>query len=442
MKLERASRTIEYKREISDFKKIAQTTIAFANGIGGKIYVGIEDKSLKVIGVQAKELDLLLEKLPISLSSQISPFISPLIYTKTIEGKDILIIEVFPGYQKPYFLTSEGVENGTYIRVGPHTKKASGEALEELRLTRLNLSYDEALITNTSKKDLDLAILPASLRNEKSLFSLDILGKDPHTGETRCSRGGILMLCPTPEKYIPESEIIISKIKGTKGRDTIETTVLSGHIPSLSEQALDILSNWLGTYPVLKKGIYKNSALKIPIVALREAINNALLHRQYSIPGAIKIALYSDRLEIFNPGQFVGPFIPESLGDGTSYIRNKVICSVARRMGLIEKRGTGIAAIISSIYENQLKNPTFTEGPTWFKVSFYLEKFDDKVSNSAEDKIIKLANENNTFSSSDVCKLLSVSKATAVAHLDKLMALEKLEKIGNGPKTRYKLIVL
>ncbi len=131
-------------------------------------------------------------------------------------------------------------------------------------------------------------------------------------------RGSILVLHPSPDKYVPEAYSIVSRMRGDKGRNTIESHDVMGPIPEQGDTIMAILEQWLGREPALKGARYLNLKWRLPIDAVREAVNNALLHRQYSIPGALKIAFYTTRLEIFSPGHFAGPFIPDCLGDGTS----------------------------------------------------------------------------------------------------------------------------
>lgn len=200
------------------------------------------------------ELDDLLEKLPQSLADQIRPPLFPLVYTKAIDNKEVLVVQVFPGSQKPYFLASDGIKKGVYVRIGTHTRRAEGETLEELHLFRNHLTYDEAPITACKRSDLDLTLLPPALRSEKALFSLDLSRRDEYTGEAHPTRGAVLMLYRNPEKYVPEAEVIVSKMRGSEGRSTIETQTLTGPVPTQADQALDLLAEWLGKESVLKKG--------------------------------------------------------------------------------------------------------------------------------------------------------------------------------------------
>ncbi len=92
---------------------------------------------------------------------------------------------------------------------------------------------------------------------------------------------------------------------------------------------------------------------------MREAVMNALIHRKYTIPGATKIALYADRLEIFSPGGFPGLVSVSNLGDGTTYLRNHVVANIARKMKLVEKIGSGIRLIFDSCRDAGLKRPRY-----------------------------------------------------------------------------------
>ena len=449
------SRVIEYKQQLLDLRRISQTVVAFANGIGGEIVIGVEDKTRRIIGLDDKIVEDLLERLPVSIADTILPTVTPLIHTKTIEDKEVVVIKVFQGMQKPYFIAKDGLERGVFIRIGSHTRRAEGALRDELLLKQQRLEYDEAPVVHCPREDLNLSLLPKGLRSEKALFSLDVLHRDQFSGEVSPTRGGILMLHPHPERLVPEAEVVISRMRGIEGRNTIESQVIQGPIPDQAEACIDILSSWLGVELRLKGAAYKPTDYKLPREAIREAVLNALFHRQYSIAGATKIALYADRLEIFNPGHFAGPFIPESLGDGTSYIRNRVVCGIARRLHLIEKRGTGIALIRSSMRNDGHPEPQFIEGPNWFKVILIFEKnhlspktthtpatspFGARDTMPLHDRILEYMRSKVEAASADIARELGVSKATAIAHLNILQSEGRIKRIGAGPRTRYRRV--
>jgi ATP-dependent DNA helicase RecG len=328
------------------------------------------------------------------------------------------------------------MERGVYIRVGAHTRRADGEILEELRLLRSRCGYDEQLVPTCPVAELDIRILPKPLQSEKSLLSIEVLRRDPFSGNINPTRAGILMFHPQPERFIPEAMVIISRMRGDTGRDTIETHDVTGPLPVQLEASIGILEDWLGRNPKITNAKYKNTASLIPADVIREALCNALFHRQYSIAGAVKVAMYADRMEIFSPGHFAGPFVAESLGDGTSYIRNKALALVARRFGLMEKRGTGIKLIMDRM-KSIGSIPRFIEGTNWFKVTLPFPQPGAERNVPPEEIILAMFETSPEVTTAMVCKRLSISKATAVGIIKRLIQGGKIKRIGNGPKTRY-----
>lgn len=437
--MERESRILEYKRQLPDYETIAKTVVAFANGDGGQVIIGIDEKNRKIAGLDPQTVDTLLERLPVSLADRIQPPLYPQIFEKNIEDKELLIIQVFPGNQKPYFIASEGIEKGVYIRIGAHTRRAAGETLEELRLLRQRMGYDEQPVPQCTSSELDVSSLPGSLQSDKGLISLDILHLDNTNGKLYPTRGGILMFHPQPHKFVPEAYVICSKMRGSSGRDTVESHEITGTLSIQLEHTIEALESWLGREPSLKGIQYANRKSALPLAAVREACANALFHRQYSIPGAIKAALYADRLEVFSPGHFAGPFIPDALGDGTSYIRNKVVAFSARRLSLMEKRGTGIKLILDSMRDSGLQ-VKFIEGAGWFKVILYFVATGDSNSIlNPEETVLNLFENKTEITSADVCTALDISKATAVGVINTLLNKKRLLRVGKGPKTRYRI---
>jgi ATP-dependent DNA helicase RecG len=435
------SRSIEYKKEASSLKKIAQTIIAFANGIGGEIIIGVEDRSRKVVGLTAGTVEDLLNRLPVSIADQVLPPMIPLVYTRTMSGKEVVVVQVYPGMQKPYYLAAEGVVKGVYIRVGAHTRRAEGGELEELALFSRRMTYDETPVMECELSELDLSGLPRGLQTEKGLFSLDLIARDPNTGKVYPTRGGVLMFHPEPHRFISEAEAIVSRMRGSHGRDTVETHVVQGSLPEQADQIVELIIGWTASSPQVRGVRYQPTELALPSVAIREVVLNALCHRQYCIRGACKVALYPDRLEVFSPGVFAGPFVKEHLGDGSSYIRNKVIGQVARRLSLIEKRGTGIRAIFDSMEASGLRPPEFEEGANWFKVTLRTDHRERPVAQGGvENVIMDLFLKKNSIKRPDVESALGVSRATAVSLLDNLIKQGRLKRVGRGPQTRYEVV--
>jgi len=436
--MERESRMLEYKLDVTDFRSVAQTVVAFANGDGGRVVVGVRNSPREVVGLSPERIDELMERLPVSLADRIQPPVFPQLYGRSVDDCEVLVVHVFPCGQKPCFIASEGIERGVYVRVGAHTRRAAGAVLEDLRLWRSRMTYDEAPLPGCPAGELATEAAPAVLRTKRGLLSLGVLRHDPFSGTATPTRGGVLMLHPAPDRYVPEAYTVISRMRGDKGRNTFESHDVQGPVPEQADRAAAILAQWLDRALRVRGARFAGERSALPLPAVREAVNNALLHRQYSIPGPTKIALYATRLEVFIPGHFAGPFIPEALGDGTSYIRNHVVCRVARSCRLIEKRGTGIRLMLDVMRDRGLPKPRFEEGPNWFKVTLCMAG--STASDSLEGReqaVLDLLLAKPEIRSSDVCASLAASRATAVAILNRLVDAGRLRRTGRGPATRY-----
>ena len=199
-----------------------------------------------------------------------------------------------------------------------------------------------------------------------------------------------------PHTYLPEASIICTSFKGNSGREIIQTQELIGPIDHLAENSIKLICAWMARNYKLQGAQLKGTIL-VPEKALREAIINALIHRKYSIPGAIKIALYENHLDILSPGSFPGLVDLENLGDGTTFLRNPHIARLAHRMGLVEKLGSGIRLIFDSCEEVFIRKPTFQEGNDTVKITFYFEEIKQEKQ-SDEDLIFTILKKQRTLS--------------------------------------------
>lgn len=119
------SKNLEYKGERPvKSKSYMKSVVAFSNGVGGKIVFGIEDKTLKVLGVPDNILFSEMDAIANVISDQCEPMIVPNIYMQTIEDKTVIVVDIVEGAQKPYYIKSEGIDAGTYIRVAGTTRPA------------------------------------------------------------------------------------------------------------------------------------------------------------------------------------------------------------------------------------------------------------------------------------------------------------------------------
>ncbi|ETR74598.1 MAG: ATP-dependent DNA helicase RecG [Candidatus Magnetoglobus multicellularis str. Araruama] len=152
------SKTLEFKEKLPKNIAIAKTAIAFANGAGGKLIIGVTDQR-QCVGIDEDNLFDIQDKIASVIYDVCYPNIIPEIYATNLEGVLLLIVEVFPGNLKPYYIKSKGKNEGTYIRVGATNRKAAYENILEIERQRRNLSFDEDIQFEYDLPSLSLTFL-------------------------------------------------------------------------------------------------------------------------------------------------------------------------------------------------------------------------------------------------------------------------------------------
>lgn len=434
---ERESKSLEFKSKPSNFQNLIKTCVAFANGIGGKIVIGVDDESRRIVGIDEKTRNRIYDEFPNSIYDATSPSLLVEIYEKNFDGLSVIIIEIPCSIKKPVFIKGDGIPKGVYLRAGSNTRKANSEYIEELMRENKRIYFDEEVV------HADVSILSQerlkNIFNKAEMTRLVAEKVLTHLGANikkyYPTVAGVLAFCETPQAYVPEAIIHCTRFRGTEGRDIIQSEEIQGCLERQITNSFQLVRSWLmRDYQLI--GAKLQGTAMIPEIALREAIANALLHRKYSIPGAVKIALYDNRLEIFSPGNFPGLVDVNNLGDGTTYLRNPNLARIARRFGVIEKLGTGIKLVLESCRKAGLKRPDFIEGADSVKVVFHFLPAEEKFSVEA-DKLLALFNMREEVKVDDVQTYLNVSRNTATRRLKQLLENRSIKRIGKGPAVRY-----
>lgn len=434
---ERESRNLEFKSLLPNFHSLIKTCVAFANGLGGKIVIGVDDKTREVIGVNDATRNRMYDEFPNSLYDATSPSLLVEIYEKNFDDLSVIIVDVPFSIKKPVFIKSEGLPKGVYLRAGSNTRRASAEYIEELMRENKRLHFDEESV----QTDIDIlspALLKAVLQKtdtERLLAEKIITRIGNHTQKLHPTVSGVLLFCETPEVYIPEAFIYCTRFIGVDGREIIQSEEIRGHLGKQVDNSFALVKAWLmRDYQLFGAKLQGKSI--IPEAALREAIINAVIHRKYWIPGAVKIALYDNRLEIFSPGNFPGLFDLNNLGDGTTYLRNPHLARIARRMGLIEKLGTGIRLMFESCAKAGITKPVFLEGADSVKVVFSFSPA-EKTHSSDDEKLLAFFKTRKEAKLAEIEKYLRASRNTATRKLNSLIKKGKIRREGRGPAVKF-----
>jgi ATP-dependent DNA helicase RecG len=436
--LERESKTIKYQRDLpSNFSPLIKTCVGFANSAGGKIFIGVEDKTLEIHGVSEKELNHAMEAFGAAVYEAVSPALISEVYSQRMNDKELIVIEVSRGSSPPYFVKAQGSKKGVYVRVGPTTRVASDEHIAELFSMRTHSSYDSEA-TNEAMDSLDPKLLQEAYGKAPSqnlLLNERVLIKSI-TKKVNVTNAAILAFGTMPQETIAECGLICTRFNGDEGRQIIETQEIDGPISEQISQAMFFLERHLERNYEMSKNRLKGRTI-IPQLALREAIVNAVVHRKYQIPARSKVAIFDDRVEIFSPGGLPGLITIENLGDGSSHLRNPLLAKFARRMRLAEKLGSGVRAMIEACAKDHIVPPEFFEGGDYVKVVFSMKRLKNPAT-SLQKIVEEIMNQEDVFRVRDILERTTASRNTITNLLNKLAKKKIIKRHGKGAGVYYK----
>ncbi len=353
-------KTLEFKRDLSSPKPLLKTLVAFANTAGGKLIIGIDDDR-QIFGVE-QPLDEE-EKLCNLIADSISPRLVPNVEFVTVEGKTLLVIEVFLSNTRPHYLKSEGASQGVYVRLGSSNRQADSLLIAELQRGVAGVSFDSLPMVNLSMDDLDLPAIREDFRNrpvdERMLQSLKILIRDQD--RLVPTQGGILLYGKERRFHFDDAWIQCGRFIGNDKGDIFDHIDIHDPLP----KAVDSIMLFLKKHAMRGADfseIRRKDIWSIPINILREVVINGLVHADYSQRGTPhRIAFFDDRIEVESPGLLLPGLTIEEMKQGVSHIRNPVIARVFKELNLIEQWGSGIPGIFREAKADNLPEPIIEE---------------------------------------------------------------------------------
>lgn len=442
--LQEESKTLEFKENLSSPLKIIRTVIAFANTAGGIILIGVEDETKAVVGLE----DVLKEEERISnlLCDSICPMLIPDIDIVSHSGKEVIVINV-PHMTGPYYLKKAGLVAGTYIRLGSSNRVADPETLANLQRLAKRVSFDEMPCIPADANDLNQSLihekLSPTLKNisKKHYESLGLTTQ--HAKKKYATYAGLLLFGLDKTKWLPDAIIkCVSFASKTKTNIIDKREITVDLVNSVDEAIIFIQRN---TKVGAKIGAIKRTDLpEYPLAAVREAVINAIAHADYSIKGAsIQISIYSDRIEITNPGRLTFGQTMDSALSGISKMRNPIIGRIFREIGIIETLGTGLLKITESYSDQVVSQPKFEEIDLFFKVTLYAKQASKALDEPWVQQLQEALLAHEEVTTSEMAKIWNVSVRTARARMGKLVNMNYIKrnaKSKNDPNATYSMI--
>ena len=358
---------VEYNKSKSWLKSIS----AFANSNGGILLFGVRDVDREPVGLDNIIKDS--EKVSELINDKITPLPRYELKTFKENNKDFMEVKVGDGPRTPYYYNGDGRKEA-FVRAGNQSISAPKHILDGLILKGQNTTFDE-LPSKYDVSDVSFTLLNASLKNEtgrelnkdKDYISLELITKDK-----KVTNAGLLL---SDQGLLIQSRIFCTRwkglVKGSIDGDAIDDKEYNGSIISLLENAEVFIKNHSRIGWEIK-GMKRIEVEDYPVRAIREAIVNAIIHRDYQIVGSeIHIDIYDNRLEITSPGGMIdGSFVQNlDITKISSMRRNRVISDIFNRLHFMERRGSGLTRIVESYSDYDVK-PIFNSDVSSFKVIF------------------------------------------------------------------------
>ena len=444
----RESETIELKEVVVD--DIKKEIIAFANCDGGKLYIGVRDDGVVVGLNDPDEVSLQISNM---VRDTIKPDVTMFLHYQTIEedGKEIVAVDIQRGTDRPYYLAKKGMRpEGVYVRQGyssvPATdtairrmiKETDGDRFEAMRCLNQELTFEAA------KKEFTLRQVEFGPQQMRTLKLID--------RDNLYSNLGLLL----SDQCIHTIKVAV--FQGTDQTIFKDRREFTGSLMQQMNEVYDFIDFRNQTRATIEK-LLRIDVRDYPEIAVREALLNLLVHRDYSFSASALISIYADRIEFVSIGGLMPGIDLEDIMVGISVCRNQDLANVFYRLHLIEAYGTGMGKIMKA-YEGMGERPMVETTKNVFKIilpniNSKYETGNDSVpraeliaglaaetkkSLSAEERVLEYARSHGSVTRSDVIELLEVSTSTASRVIRKMVKNNLLKQNGKARSTNYTVI--
>ena len=433
---------LEEKKPKSWLKSVS----AFANGLGGSLFFGIDNDGI------VKGLDDV-QHVCETISSRIRDYMDPLpeveMILHNIDGLHILQLKVNAGHYTPYYYIGDS-QRIAFVRVGDESMPATAEQMVRLVLKGSNKTFD-SLVTDYKAEDNTFVILANTFKkrttqewNKKFLVSFGLV-----TNSGVLTNAGALFADDCP---LWQSRLYCTRWDGKDKSDAINDAEFTGNILLLLREAMNFVkSNTRRGWEKLPNG--RKNKPEYAERAVLEAMVNHFIHRDYTVMGSeVHLDIYDDRLTITSPGGMYNGMLIQDLdiADVSSERRNPILANVMAQLDYMEKRGSGLTRICNETkalegYKDELK-PKFKSTPTQFQTIIYATSDTPNVGDHVGDvsetklterqqKILNLIKESPTITGKQMSETLSVSQRTIerdLSTLQKKGVLKREGKDNNG----------
>ena len=413
----------EFKSKLTD--SVIKEIIAFCNTKGGTIILGYDDNG-RVVGLDDAKDDL--DRLSSKINDSIEPSVNFLVSSRIEieDNKEIIVIEVLRGTNKPYYIKSKGMTvDGIFIRLGATVQHATRETIKEMIIESSGISFEKNISIN---QDLTFTYANELFKKKHIAFG-DIEKKN-------------LGLINVDNKYTNLALLLSDQcpfsIKVARYKDNSKSEFLDSK-EFKDESILNQLEN-VYEYLMLNNrmsskidGIERVDEYDYPKNSLRELLCNIITHRDYEINGSNLIHIFNNRIEFLSLGGLVNGLTIEDIKLGSSSSRNPNLVNIFHRLNFVEAYGTGIPRMYEE-YKTSITIPEIKVAPNSFLV--ILPKLSLK---NEYIQIIEYLKQNNQGTREIFESILNLGKSATINILNEMIEKEIIEKVGFSKNIAYKL---
>ena len=432
---------IEYKQSWRD--EYLKWICGFANAQGGKIYIGVNDNGI-VTGIDDPKK--LMDDIPNKAVNHLGLVID--VNLLKDKGKEYIEI-VVPVSPMPI-----SYHGAYHFRSGSTKQELKGAALHEFLLKKIGRTWDDIGISNAKIEDLDIksiaSFVKAAVKSgriykeaEKDdiptlLENLQLITPD---GELKAA--AILLFGKNPKKFFVTSYFKIGKFGDSDSELKFQDTV-EGNIFDMVEAVITLLKQRYIISTISYEGIQRIEKPEYPDAAIREAILNAIVHKDYT-DSTIQMSIYDDKIILWNPGKLSEDLTIEKLkSKHPSRARNKNIAEVFFKAGYIESWGRGIEKMIDALKGDGLPEPIFEENSGGFQVTFLKESYSKEYLNQIglnerQIKAVEYLRDTQELTNAKYQEINNIGKSISAVELQELIDKGVVNKIGKGKLTKYSL---
>jgi ATP-dependent DNA helicase RecG len=427
---------IEYKQKWND--DCLKAISAMANANGGRLFVGLDDQGNPVELHNTKKM---LEDIPNTIRNRLN--ILSTVELEKRAGHKIILITISPSSIPVSF-------NGKYyLRSGSTVQELRGKELADFLLRKSGIPWDYYSEKHSTLKELDATTVDEFKRlaadripgiiNETD-FSM-LLDKLNLVKNNQLNRAAVLLFGSDPQRYYSHAVVKIGKF--LTDTDIQTTDIIKGNLFQQVENSLETLRTKYLQSQISFEGIHRRDILEYPYEALREAVINALIHRDYQGFSQIQIRVYPDRMILMNEGGLPPEITVEDLKrNHLSKPRNKLIADVFYFAGFIEAWGRGTLKIVEKCRDQNLPEPEFYNDHGLMSVIFYKDKWNEETLkklrlNERQVKAILYVKKNGKITNREYRELNSISDEGARIDLNLLVEMDILIQKGRGRSVQY-----